>query len=226
MKLEGKIVAFLGDSITEGVGVQNRKSNRYDNVLLRECGISKTYNYGVSGTRLAHQSTPSENPRHDLCFCGRAYDMTSNADVVVVYGGVNDYIHGDAPVGQIGDKTPATFAGGVWFLMHLLVEKYPNKPIIFMTPARCVFRDNVVYTQPSCHSYKKGNAMPLITYVDIIKETAREFGIHVLDLYHNLPIDPLIAEEREKYTSDGLHFNDAGQRILADCFKAFIESIQ
>ncbi len=224
MKLEGKTIAFLGDSITEGVGVANRKNNRYDNILLRECKLGATYNYGVSGTRLAHQSTASENPRHDLCFCGRAYDMTPSADVVVVYGGVNDYIHGDAPFGQMGDKTPATFCGGVWFLMNLLCEKYPGKPIVFLTPARCVY-GSIVYTQPSGHSYKKGNAMPLLSYVEVIQKTASEFGIRVLDLYHTLPIDPLDEEARNKYTSDGLHFNDAGQRVLADCLMHFLESI-
>ena len=109
MILEGKKIAFLGDSITEGVGVSDRASNRYDNILKKSCGLAKTYNYGVSGTRLAHQSVPSEKPRFDLCFCGRAYDMANDADIVVVYGGINDYIHGDAPVGKIGDRTPATF---------------------------------------------------------------------------------------------------------------------
>ncbi len=226
MELKGKNVAFLGDSITEGVGVSNRARNRYDNILKRECELGATYNYGVSGTRLAHQSVPSENPRHDLCFCGRAYDMTTAADVVVVYGGINDYIHGDAPVGQIGDRTPATFCGGVRFLMNLLRDKYPNKPIVFMTPARCCFGNGIVYTEPSNHPNKKADAMPVLGYVEIIQRTAPEFGIHVLDLYHELPIDPLDAEMHAKYTADGLHFNDEGQKILANCLKEFLEKLE
>lgn len=226
MKLEGKNIAFLGDSITEGVGVQDRKNNRYDNILARECKLGATYNYGVSGSRLAHQSVPSSNPRHDLCFCGRAYDMSPAADVVVVYGGINDYIHGDAPVGSYGDKTPATFHGGVWFLMHLLRDKYPGKPIVFMTPARCVFSNGeCVYTAPSKNPNKKADAMPVLSYVEIIQKTAPEFGIHVLDLYHNLPIDPISEEVRAKYTSDGLHFNDEGHKVLASTLKEFLESI-
>ena len=35
MELKGKIVDFLGDSITEGVGVTDRATNRYDNVMKR-----------------------------------------------------------------------------------------------------------------------------------------------------------------------------------------------
>lgn len=32
MTLEGKIIDFLGDSITEGVGVEDCENNRYDNI--------------------------------------------------------------------------------------------------------------------------------------------------------------------------------------------------
>ena len=56
--------------------------------------LKKVNNYGIGGTRIAHQNVPSEKPRYDLCFCGRAYNMERNADIIVVYGGVNDYIHG------------------------------------------------------------------------------------------------------------------------------------
>ena len=224
MILEGKKIAFLGDSITEGVGVSDRESNRYDNILKKNCGLAKNYNYGVSGTRLAHQTKPSERPRHDLCFCGRAYDMANDADIVIVYGGINDYIHGDAPVGKIGDRTPATFCGGVWFLMNLLREKYGDKPIVFMTPARCVVRE-CEYMTPSRHPNKKPDAMPVLGYVEIIQETAKEFGISVLDLYHLLPIDPAIEEESRRYTVDGLHFNDEGHHVLAGLLESFLLKI-
>ena len=71
MELKGKIIDFLGDSITEGVGVCDQ-NNRYDNVVHRRLELAAHYNYGIGGTRLAHQSAPSETPRYDLCFCGRA----------------------------------------------------------------------------------------------------------------------------------------------------------
>ena len=115
-------ILFLGDSITEGVGVDDIENCRYDNVLRREYGLAATYNYGIGGTRIAHQSVPSEKPRHDLCFCGRVYNIDPNADIIVVYGGANDYIHGDAYIGTPEDKTPATFCGGVNFLMDYLME--------------------------------------------------------------------------------------------------------
>ena len=80
-------VNFLGDSITEGVGVAD-KNNRYDNILAREMEFGKANSYSISGSRLAHQTFPSAKPRYDLCFCGRAYDMDKSADMIIVYGGV------------------------------------------------------------------------------------------------------------------------------------------
>ena len=225
MELQGKIIDFLGDSITEGVGVTDRANNRYDKVLAKNCGLAATYNYGVGGTRLAHQQKPSAKPRHDLCFCGRAYDLNKTADIVVVYGGVNDYIHGDAPFGQIGDTTPATFCGGVYFLMKLLGTLHPGKTLVFMTPARYCGKGTKSDTVPHPHAGKLPDAKPLLFYVETIKETAKQFDIPVLDLYHTLGIDPHNEEQRLGLTVDGLHFNDAGHQIIAVRLKEFLEAL-
>ena len=224
MELKGKIIDFLGDSITEGVGVADRANNRYDNVLKKNCGLAETYNYGIGGTRLAHQRKPSAKPRHDLCFCGRAYDLNKDADIIVVYGGINDYIHGDAPFGEIGDTTPATFCGGVYFLMNLLRTQHPGKTLVFMTPARLCYDGNDG-SKPSNRPTKAPDAKPLAGYVEVIKETAKQFDIPVLDLCEKLGIDPNNPEDKEKYTVDGLHFNDAGQAVLAARLQAFLEAL-
>ena len=225
MDIKGFKVNFLGDSITEGVGVTDKENCRYDRRLAATCQLSAANNYGVGGTRLAHQTCPSQKPRHDLCFCGRVYNMDTTADMVVVYGGVNDYIHGDAPFGQIGDTTPATFCGGVYFLMNYLRENYIGKPVIFMTPARCYSPGSFDYVAPSLHPYKRSDARALYDYVDVILETAKKFDIPVLNLYHMLGLDPHDPECCETYTVDGLHFNDAGHAVLAERLKDFIESL-
>lgn len=225
MNVKGFKVNFLGDSITEGVGVSDIPNYRYDNYIAKMLGFSKVNTYAISGSRLAHQSYPSANPRYDLCFCGRAYGMDTSADMVVVYGGVNDYIHGDAPFGVIGDTIPSTYCGGVYFLMNYLRENYKDKPIIFLTPARCFLRHEVDDLIPSVHAAKRVEGKPLKAYVDVIIETAKQFDINVLNLYDELGIDPHIPEQFEKYTIDGLHFNDQGHILLAQKLKELIESI-
>ena len=225
MNIKGFKVNFLGDSITEGVGVDDWDNCRFDNRLAKLCQLSGHNNYGVGGSRLAHQIHPSEKPRYDLCFCGRAYLMDTSADMVIVYGGVNDYIHGDAPFGEPGDTTPATYCGGVYFLMNYLRENYGDKPIVFMTPARCFLRKQVDDLYPSNHEKKSVPGKPLLAYVEVIQETAKQFGIPVLDLYHDLGIDPHDEASFDAYTMDGLHFNDAGHGIIAEKLKAFIEAL-
>jgi len=225
MNIRGFKVNFLGDSITEGIGVSDIKNCRYDNYLAKTLALSKVANHSISGSRMAHQTFPSAKPWYDLCFCGRAYAMDNTADMVIVYGGVNDYIHGDAPFGELGDTTPATFCGGVYFLMNYLRENYGDKPIIFMTPARCFLRGEVDDLIPSVHAAKRVPGKPLKAYADAISETAKQFGIKVFDLYHDLGIDPHIPEQFEKYTADGLHFNDEGHVLLAEKLIEFIEAM-
>ena len=67
MNVKGFKVNFLGDSITEGVGVSGPNC-RYDNLVAEMLEFSATNNYSISGSRLAHQQYPSAKPRYDLCF--------------------------------------------------------------------------------------------------------------------------------------------------------------
>ncbi len=224
MKLEGKIIDFLGDSITEGSGVSDIAANRYDNDLKKLANLKEVHNYGIGGTRIAHQIVPSTTPRFDLCMCGRAYDLDRTADIIVVYGGVNDYLHGDAPIGAPTHTAPNSFWGGVRFLMSFLKTEYPGKTVVFMTPAHCCFEGGTD-AEPSRDNRKNNNALPLVEYVNIIKEAGKEYGIPVLDLYHTLPIDPNREEDKKAYTVDGLHFNDAGHHILAQTLKRFLEEL-
>ena len=214
MELKGKTINFLGDSITEGVKVENLE-NRYDNVLKRKYGLKEVYNYGVGGTRFAHQSKPSITPRHDLYFCGRAYYLNKQADITIVYGGVNDYLHGNAPIGKDGDKTPETFYGAVEWLMTFLKGTYSNSKIVFLTPAR----------KQGDETPNRLNNEPLITYVNIILKKAKQHNIPIFDMYHNLGLDPNEDEICEKYTADGLHFNDAGHAVIAEKVAEFLESL-
>ncbi len=220
MNSENKTIAFLGDSITEGVGVADIPNSRYDNIIKSKCKLSKVYNYGISGTRIAHQSAASDEPRSDMYFCARAYDIADDADIIMVFGGTNDYGHGDAPFGEMTDKTPDTFCGAVDFLMKLLKEKHPDATIAFLTPARRE-GDEQIAINPN----KRSDAKPLKAYVDVIISKGAQHNIAVLNLYDKLGINPNIPADKEKYAADGLHFNDDGHKILAERVIEFLNNI-
>ena len=221
MILEGKVVSFLGDSMTEGYGLDNI-DDRYDNVIMREYGLKAVHNYGISGTRIAHQKIPSKIPRYDLSFCARLYDIDKSSDIIVVFGGANDYAHGDAPLGDLEtSNTPATFCGGVNFLMSNLKKLYPSAEIVFMTPARICFY-GMPDTLRSKMSSKGADAQPLVYYVDVIKKAGENYEIPVLDLYRNFEINTNNEEDARRYTSDGVHYNAEAHAMLAHTLAQFL----
>lgn len=222
METNGFKINFLGDSITEGVGVST-KDKLYHALLKEEMGWSQARNYGISGTRFALQKGTPECPKNDYVdvnsFSERFADMDDDADMVVVFGGTNDYGHGDAPIGGFSDRTPDTFYGACHYLFSGLVKKYLGKPVVIMTPLHrsCEF-SNV----GSC---KPDGVATLREYVNIIREVAEYYSLPVLDLYATSGIQPAIEEVKNAYMPDGLHPNDAGHRIIADKLKSFIKNM-
>lgn len=118
MKLDGLAINFLGDSITEGCGTSGPEKT-FAQVLARSCHLSAARNYGIGGTRIARQRTPSADSRIDRDFCRRAAEMDPNADIIVVFGGTNDFGHGDAPFGTPQDRSPDSFYGACHFFVSI-----------------------------------------------------------------------------------------------------------
>ena len=209
MKLEGLKVNFLGDSITFGTG-SSAPEFRYPSMLEREQGLAVARNYGIGGTRIARQHVPTKE-KWDQDFCSRVEGMDPDADLIVVFGGTNDFGHGDAPMGTFEDRTPDTFYGACHTLMSSLIEKYPTSPIVFITPLHREKEDILNH-----------NGCRLVDYVDIIKEVARYYSLPVLDLFATAGIQPKLAVQKEALCPDGLHPNDAGYRRITDRLAAFL----
>ena len=224
MELKGKKIAFLGDSITEGVGVSSAEC-RYENILSKKCELAEIFVDAIAGSRFAYQHRPNEDARRQLFFCGRAFFVPTDADILVVYGGVNDYLNGDAPFGEEGDSGFMTFCGATRFLMSTLRKRLGDKPIVFMTPAHCYYKGVRDTELTSRYPDLADREKPLPAYIEVIEKTAEEFGIYVLDLYNGLGIDPNIPEHKEKYTVEGLHFNDEGHKVIAERLEEFLRSL-
>ena len=212
MKLNGIKANFLGDSITEGVGT-TCPENTYHQLIAKNCGLAVARNYGISGTRFARQYKPTaDNPRFDFDFCGRVDEMDADAELIVVFGGTNDFGHGDAPFGKFEDRTKDTFCGACHELMTKLINRYPDAAIVIMTPLHRETED-----VPSA-----GNARPLSDYVDMIRKTAEFYSLPVMDLWSNSGIQPRVDIIKTKYCPDGLHPNDAGHEKMAERIAGFL----
>lgn len=211
MNLNGKIINVLGDSITQGVGTSGPE-HIYHAVLANMVGAKEVRNFGLSGTRLAKQIGPDT---WGAPFTERYLDMPDDADLILVFGGTNDYGHGNAPFGTFGDRTNSTFMGACHYLFSELVKKYPDARIVIMTPLQTSYDQN-----PSSNSGR-----PLIDYVDAIIDIAAHYSLPVLDLYRTAGICPRIPEQLALYMPDGLHPNDAGAYRIAERLAAFLQAL-
>ncbi len=218
MELYGKTINFLGDSITEGTGV-DRKEDIYLNVLAKKVGFTAN-NYGVGGTRIAkNRSITTHAPQFDLDFILRAQDMTDQADLIIIFGGTNDYGHGDAPFGKLDDQDPYTFCGAVNVLLDLIENKYPNKPIVFMTPIHRTEEEKPI------NEVGIRNVATLKDYVEAIKAVCKKHNVPVFDSYNLVEINPNLQSHKEEFCPDGLHPNAKGHQIIADKLLQFLNDL-
>lgn len=210
MELKGKIINCLGDSITQGAGASDPKE-KYVEVLKKISKAKKVNNYGIGGTRIAKKTVPSENAVHDQDYVSRFAEMDDNADVILVFGGTNDYGHGDAKMGTFKSRDPYTFYGALHVLCEGLAKKYVGKPIVFLTPLHRTGEDNI-----------DQNGHVLKEYVNAIKEVAAYYSFPVLDLFAVSGMQPAIPEIKETLMPDGLHPSSKGHAILAERIYNFL----
>lgn len=216
MNLSGKKINFLGDSITEGCGTSGA-GKRFSDLIAAKTG-AVCRNYGIGGTRIARQFRINDKYVDEGDYCARVAQMDPDADIVVVFGGTNDFGHGDAPIGTPTDRTDGTFYGAMHVLCNRLLEKYPDAAVVFITP---LHRCNEASLRGDNKPMDIGN---LKTYVDIIREVTEYYSLPVIDLYATSGLQPLVPVIKEKFVPDGLHPNDAGHVILADKIIAFLEN--
>lgn len=221
MDLKGKKINFLGDSITEGCGT-SAPEYTFIEILKREYQLAEARNYGKGGTRIARQSEIKDpNEPRDKDFILRAESMDNDADIIVVFGGTNDYGNGQAPLGTIEDTTIFTFYGAVKVLCENLIKKYPSATIVFITPLHRWNENGGLGT------WKPDGVEqhPLCDYVKAVKEACECYSVPVLDLFSAGSMPFNIPEWSKIYSSDALHPNDKGHVLLAKKLGKFLENL-
>lgn len=216
MELKGKTLLFLGDSITAGSGVSGKEETYWYRLGQKTC--ASCIGYGVGGTRIAEQQPDGFEALGN--FCTRAQQMQKTADAIIVFGGTNDYGHGDAPLGTLQDRTPKTFYGALHTLILYLLNAYPTAQIVFLTPLHRVGEADRLYNERGMRL--SGN---LQTYVDIILAVCEEYGLPVLDLFRTSGLQPNVPIIKENFVPDGLHPNAAGHRRLAERLESFLKAL-
>ena len=219
MELKGKKIAFLGDSITEGCGTSSVAYTFWNQFGQRTGAL--VYANGIGGTRITPQRFPNpECPRVEQYFASRVDEMIPDADLVVVFGGTNDFGTGDAALGTMADRTNDTFYGACHLLVQKLYEKYPKATLVLMTPLHRLSEDEVLYNELGVR-----RVGPLSVYVKALREIAEFYGLVLVDLFATCPIQPRVDSLRQMYMPDGLHPNDAGAGLVAERLQAVLEAL-
>ena len=160
----------LGDSITFGYIPDNgaQMDIPYPTEIQNLLHLLRCRNYGISG------STIAVNSGNYAPMCKRYLDMNDDADIILVFGGTNDY--GRAVCSDLGtenDSTDTTVYGALNILASGLIEKYPKAFIFFVTPLR---------RADKISNNSKGYSLEDISKA--IKQVAYKYSLPVLDLYN------------------------------------------
>ena len=145
--------------------------------------------------------------------------MTSECDIVVVFGGLNDAYtlsKGRITLGDMNSTELTTFYGALKTLCEGLIAKYPDKLILALLPPNVIKNaENGADTR-----YTKINEI-----VEAEKEVYTHYGIPYLDLRTGSTIsttDSHISLYNASPTN--LHWNEAGHKRASYPIQKFIES--
>lgn len=205
--LFNKKIGFLGDSITYGLGV----TTPYPSIIQNNTNCN-SINYGISGNSIAKAGTNAQPNAQENPMCIRYDQMDNDLDYILVFGGTNDYAY-QIPLGEETSNDIETFYGGLNTLIEGLIEKYPGKPLLFLTP---LYRTL---------SYESG--YKFMQYVDAIKNRCAYYSIPCFNLTDNSTIKSLIDTINNMYyvNGDRLHPNEEGQKIIARIIQHQLEII-
>ncbi len=183
--LQGKVILFLGSSVTKGYGACDTS---FAELLAQKDGVIAVKE-AVGGTTLVTKNDESYIPRMEKL------DKTMRADAFVCQLSTND-AKGKLPLGEISDSfdrssfDTATIAGALEYIASYAQETW-NCPVVF-------------YTGTRYESEHYGKMVALLHAV------AEKWGCTVADLWSDEALNDIDDEQRKLYMLDDIHPTKAG----------------
>jgi lysophospholipase L1-like esterase len=213
LKVNSTTVAFLGDSITAGVGLSG--SNQAYHMLFASRGAATALNYGVgssgfvvnaSGTVCVGNGTEGLGTYMTAPANNRISDILSTIDTTtiknfVIAAGTNDWSSGidiDTFTSAVNSVIDTLYSAGASF--------------VFMTPIRRIG-----------DTTNNGVGKTLKDYRDAIINICEDRGVPYVDMYSNLGLNPNAEANKNAYVPDGIHPNQAGQLKMYFAVKSRLE---
>lgn len=217
-KFENATMNCLGDSTTwgdNGIGTGGNEIS-WTNQIQKFLKFKEVRNYGEKGSRIAVTEDRNDS------FVERYKSMEKEVDIITILGGVNDFHH-NVPLGDKRSLNTNCFYGALNTILSNLIERFPSKKIIFITP----MKNNFVHSQKNYPDSFSCNGLNLkqIDYVNAIKSTCDYYSIPVLDLYKESGISPYIEVQAKLYMPDKLHYNKEGYLRLSKKIAEYLTNV-
>lgn len=133
----------------------------------------------------------------------------SQVKLLVIQHGMNDYLDGVELYNEEDPYDNYSFTGALRTALKTLTKRYPDMRIILATPTYCWKLD----VEQTCEEWDAGAGV-LEDYVAAEWYVAKEFGVEVVDLYHDFYTHDA-WEDWQINTLDGVHPNEAGRNMIA-----------
>lgn len=221
--LNGKKIVYDGDSICEGVGFEGGYGK-----IIAERNNMVYENYGVAGATIRSGTNVGDNPekpRHWIST--NVLNLPTDADYVILEGGVNDSVNGDVmgtfdPYFTNDTYDSTTFYGAMDTMCKNLYDRFPGKKVGFI----------IVHAVSGWIA-----ARDTPRYV-AAKKVLNKWGVPYIDLNVSCPPFGLIAGDNElvrRYTApsssdpskgDGWHPNEDGyKKYYCDKIESWLKSL-
>ena len=196
---KGKKICAYGDSVTEQNKWQSFVSSYFN------CSF---YNKGVGGTTVTQINSSTNHMSGDT----RIETIPTDSDVVLVFGGHNDWSNASINMGDI--KTDAlsestSFKSAFGLMLKKIQTRCPNAKIITMTPVggrteeASSNQDKQFYIRDLC----------MTDFANAVKEVSAYYGIPCIDINANSGINTL---NHTTYIADLIHPNLEGGKLIAN----------
>ena len=202
---KNKKIVFFGDSITQ-MGVNPGGYITDIKEMLTQQGIT---DYDLVGAGIGG------NKVYDLYLRMPADVIAQSPDIVVIYVGVNDVWHKSSfGTGTDADKFDK-------FYRAIVKELQANNiKVVLVTPA-------VIGEKKDYSNQQDGD---LNKYSQIIRDIAKDLGLPVCDLhsiFHIYEVEHNTSNlDKGILTTDGVHLNEAGNRLVAEEMWKVLKTIQ
>ena len=244
----GKKAIVFGDSITDGyMGDETNYDETYFALLCDALGISGepgdlvNCNFACGGTTITYgrrlqfgisgaERVTVSQPFYDT---GRLRDPASNipdADLCVIFYGTNDFdeniparAEGDASLTDVPTRMEdaRTIKGAAYYMIEQLHMRNPQLKILLLPPLYRRKAGSLDYAHGGKDVVNTVTGEYLSEYGAALREAAQECGAKFIDWYPVFDFENFGVSSQ--YTSDGLHPNREGHRLMFEFLLAHAE---